>query len=107
MIRRHRVVSKTVQTEARVARMASAAALRRSGLTRQQISAELGVSAGTVQRYFEDLKGKRGPQPGLEPKPKPQMFKRTCLSCGGKIVVDSPYLRMCGVCKSNARGAML
>ncbi|GBQ10419.1 helix-turn-helix domain-containing protein [Acetobacter cerevisiae] len=107
MIRLHRTSSKTAQTEAREARMASAVAMRRDGLTQQQISDELGICIETIQRYLKDHKGKSGPQPGAEPKPKPRMFRRHCLCCNTKISVESPYLRMCGPCRGNARGAML
>lgn len=107
MIRHHRTSSKTAQTEARKARMASAVAMRHAGLTQQQISVELNVNVCTIQRYLKDHKGKSVPQRAAERKPKPRMFRRHCLCCNTKIAVESPFLRMCTTCRSNARGAML
>ncbi len=105
MIRLHRTSGKTAQTEAREARMASAVAMYRRGLTQQQICVELGVSIETARRYLKDSKGRSAHKQAA--KPKPRMFRRHCLCCNTKIAVESPYLRMCSTCRGNARSAML
>ncbi|WP_143217485.1 hypothetical protein [Acetobacter malorum] len=90
---------------ARNARITLAADLRKEGLSFPKIAQKLGVNPHTARSYVTAA-AELGSQAHNSTR-KVERFHRHCLCCNAKIAVESPYLRMCATCRSNARGAML